>query len=135
VFKLLPSLNHFLKYRGEEDDRTYEGLILTSNDEEAMQSYFRFVEMPKHTKGTMSLNSISHSSNTNETGEFMPDTKIDIDLSSDKEAFKGRLKDSFKDVFEMMDISKIRAYRISFKFSDLVTSEFTCKLLEIVSLK
>ena len=40
-----------------------------------------------------------------------------------------------KDFFCRINVNHIKAYRIMYKFYDLVTAEFTCKVLEIVSIQ
>jgi len=40
-----------------------------------------------------------------------------------------------KDYFKQLDLSTIKLYRLSYKFYDLQTSEFNCKVLEIVNIK
>lgn len=40
-----------------------------------------------------------------------------------------------KDFFSKINLAHIKAYRVAYKFYDLVTSEFTCKVLEIVSIQ
>jgi hypothetical protein len=39
------------------------------------------------------------------------------------------IKESFKSYFKKLNYKKIVAYKVSYKFYDLVTAEFKCKIL------
>jgi hypothetical protein len=130
--------------------RIYEGIITTVETEELLQSYYKLMELgiDKNKKrgedgnktgdnqssrssdqGNTSSNSISE-----HAGSFS-EHRSNAESGFDSEKCINDMKEMLKNFFSKVNLNKIRAYKIKYRFFERVTSEFTCKVLEVVSIQ
>jgi hypothetical protein len=151
IFKMLLSLNYFVKNPSEMDERIYEGMITTVETEELLQSYYKLLELgiDKNKKrgsenGATSEDNMSNRSHgqgntasfagSGSLGSFT-EQRSNSEPGFDPEKCRNDMKEMLKDFFSKVNLSHIRAYKIKYRFYDLVTAEFACKVLEVVSIQ